>query len=462
MEEAFEPAVFYGITWRLVLICPMSLKDYLRWHKVRLACAWGVFTLSSANAASLTVVITNVPAFGAFGNLGGYVTNANLTTNCIAAFIYVGGGWHSKPYCNPQLTPIQPDGSWSANITTANSDTNATEVAVFLVPTNYNQPCINGASGLTNTPQVEASAYAVRVDPGLRQFNFSGYGWWCRTSTGLEGPGPNYFSNSTNNIWVDTQGSLHLKITDTKSEWQCAEVISDRSFGYGQYRFTVNTPVSVLGTNVVLGMFTYSDDAAYNDREIDIEQSRWDYVYGHKDVEDYAISPYGSGQQTNFALPVTVTNSTHSFIWQSTNVAFQSLNGSFASPPASTNILATWSCALGIPPAGGEQVHINLWLENGTPPTNKQPVEVVLSQFEFVPLGLPQAAQLTNVTTVFGHQVQLYMRGLTDWHYQMMASSNLHGWQTLGTFIATNNGYQFVDTNPVSLIPRYYRVVTEP
>ena len=433
-------------------------------HKLLVAVVvvvWFLFFASPARAASPSIVITNVPAFGAMGNLSGYVTNAYITTNCVAAFIFVGGGWYNKPYCNPQLTPIQSNGSWTANITTANSDTNATEIAAFLVPTNYNQPCVNGAPGLTNTPQVEAAAYAVRVDPSVRQINFSGYGWWAKTSTGFEGPGPNYFTDSTNNVWVDSQGLLHLKITYTNNQWQCAEIISDRSFGYGQYRFTVSTPVTVLGTNVVLGMFTWSDDAAYNDREIDIEQSRWEYAYGPSDVEDYAISPYGTGQQTNFALPLGVTNSTHSFVWQSTNVIFQSLDGNFASSPASSNILATWSCALGIPPAGGEQVHINLWLENGSPPTNNQPVEVILSQFEFVPLGTPQPAHMRSLTGLPGN-VQLSVQGATDWHYQILSSSNLFSWLEIGTMIATNNSFLFTDTNPAALRTRFYRTLTEP
>jgi len=417
--------------------------------------------LPAQSQAAPSVVITNLPPFGTSGSLSGYVTNANITTNAVAAFILVGGGWYSKPYCSPQLTPIQSNGTWSVNITTSNSDTNATEVAAFLVPTNYNQPCVNGAPGLTNTAQVEAVTYAVRVDPSARQFNFSSYDWRVITGAGPQGPGPNYFTDSTNNVWVDGQGLLHLKITHTNSQWRCAEIISDRSFGYGQYRFTISTPVNGLGTNVVLGMFTWSDDAAFNYREIDIEQSRWAYAYGPNDVEDYAISPYQSGQQTNFAFAGSLTNSTHSFIWQPNNVAFQSLIGSFVPSPASSNILASWSCGLGIPPAGGEQVHINLWLENGSPPTNNQPVEAILSQFEFVPLGSPQPAQLGPLTGLPGN-ARLNVTGATDWHYQMLASSNLLNWQEVGIVIATNNTFQFMDTNPVAGPTRFYRTLTEP
>jgi hypothetical protein len=424
--------------------------------------AWLERCPSAAMAASPSIVITNLPAFGSLGDLAGYVTNANPATNCLAVFINVAGGWYSKPSCANQLTPIQPDGRWTADITPVSSDTNATEIAAFLLPTNYNQPCVDGSAALLIPSQAGAVVYANRVNPAARQFQFSDYGWWVKAGAGLSGPGPNYFSDSTNNVWVDAQGLLHLKITRASNEWQCAEIISDRSFGYGQYRFTVNTPVSSLGSNAVLGMFTWSYDAAYNYREIDIEQSRWEYAYGPNDVEDYAVSPYGSGQVLNFPLPAGVTNSTHCFIWQSNNIAFQSLNGNFVSPPASTNILETWNCSLGVPPAGGEQVHINLWLDYGNPPTSNQPVEVVISRFEFVPLGPPQPAQFANLTAVPGNGVQLRVQGTADWHYQILSSSNLLNWEEIGTILATNDSFQFTDTNPVSSRPGFYRTLTEP
>ncbi len=428
--------------------------------------------VSSARAAIPALIITNLPAYGSSGNLGGVVSNANLTTNCVAVFIYVAGDWYSKPDCTSQLTPIQPDGSWSADITTGSSDKNATEIAAFLVPTNYNQPCVDGTPGLTIPAQAEAVVYANRVDPSARWFTFSNYGWSVKTSGGsLAGPGPNYFSDSTNNVWVDTGGLLHLKITSTSNEWQCVEIISDRSFGYGQYRFSVQANVNGLDPNVVLGLFTWSNDSAYNDREIDIELSRWDYANGANNVEDYAISPYGTGQLIYFALPSGITNSTHSFIWQSNQVAFQSLNGQFNPAPPGTNILQTWNSTAGIPPAGGEQVHINLWLDRGNPPVTNQPTEVVLSSFEFVPLGPPPPAHLSGLFPTVAGGLQLSVSGQSDEHYRIFSSSNLLDWLGIGLVLATNSnvtfssvpvGFTFTDTNPASLQPRFYRTATEP
>jgi hypothetical protein len=432
------------------------------WLIALLGVAFGL-SVATSRIAAQTVVITNLPAYGAKGYLSGYVTNADVTTNCLVVFIYVAGDWYSKPGCADQLVPIQPDGSWTANISPNANDVTATEIAVFLVPTNYNLPCLDGVPGLTNTPTVEATAYAVRGNPGARQLSFSGYGWWVRTSSGnLSGPGPNYFSDSTNNAWVDAQGCVHLQITHTNNTWQCVEIITDRSFGYGQYRFTVSAPVDSLDPSAVLGMFTWSYDTAYNDREIDMELSRWNYAFGTTDVEDFAISPYNTGQVLRFSLPPDLTNSTHSLIWQSTNVAFQTLNGNFASTPADPKLLQTWNCAVGIPPAGGEQIHINLWLNQGNAPVNGQPVEVILSQFEFVPLGPPLPAQVTGLTSLLAGEIQLAVQGQTDWHYDILSSTDLLNWLNIGNVLATNNLFTFTDTNPVSANPRFYRTLTDP
>jgi hypothetical protein len=67
----------------------------------------------------------------------------------VAVFIYVpGAGWWSKPYCDPQLTLIQPDGSWTADITIGGADEFATKITTLLVGTNYAEPCVMGPPAL--------------------------------------------------------------------------------------------------------------------------------------------------------------------------------------------------------------------------------------------------------------------------------------------------------------------------
>src|SRR5690606_14139601 len=105
-----------------------------------------------------------------------------------------------------------------------------------------------------------------------RIINFSGYQWLVRDTDNVRyGPGPNLFSNSTENVWVDDQGKLHLRIVNRNEKWYCAEVTLNQKVGYGKYIFYINSSLSSLDDNVVAGLFTYLDDT----QEIDIEFSKW-------------------------------------------------------------------------------------------------------------------------------------------------------------------------------------------
>lgn len=53
------------------------------------------------------------------------------------------------------------------------------------------------------------SASANAVCPYSRLIGFGGYDWCVKRSNRKVGPGPNYFSDSTNNVWVDTQLFLY-------------------------------------------------------------------------------------------------------------------------------------------------------------------------------------------------------------------------------------------------------------
>ena len=67
--------------------------------------------------------------------------------------------------------------------------------------------------------------------PEPRTIRFSGYDWWVKSSDTPVGPGPNLFSNSSNSVWVDESGRLHMKITHNATSWQCDEIVSKEGFG---------------------------------------------------------------------------------------------------------------------------------------------------------------------------------------------------------------------------------------
>jgi len=224
-----------------------------------------------------------------------------------------------------------------------------------------------------------ADGTAVAAAAAPRTVNFAGITWAVKSSSGeLWGPGPNRFSDAQSNVWVDEAGRLHLAITVENGVWKCAEVVAQQSFGYGSYRFTVETDVANLDARVVLGLFTWNDNPAYNHREIDIEFSRWGYPLDPTNAQ-YTVQPYtASANLLRWTLNPGYGQTVHSFRWTKASIGFDSR---FAG-----NSLKSWNYTrrANIPKPGGENPRINLWLFQGAPPLNGQPVEVVLSKFEFV------------------------------------------------------------------------------
>jgi hypothetical protein len=421
--------------------------------------------VQQASSAMPAVIITNVPAYGSFTPLSGLVSEASGSTNAIAVFIYVPGyGWVSKPTCAQPLTAIQADGSWSANITTGGSDQLATRVTALLVSTNYNEPCVAGAAVLpTNVfALARASAVVTRASPGVRFVSFSGYDWWVKSSTGAVGPGPNYFSDLTNNVWVDAAGQLHVRITNRSNQWQCAELVSARTFGYGSYRFELGANVNAIDPNIVLGLFTWSDDPVFADREIDVECSRWGNAADANNAQ-FVVQPYDTaGHLVRYYTPAADSSSTHLFTWQTNGVTFQAQHADFQGNPAPGKIVTNWSYALETPKTGDENVRINFWLRNGLAPVDHSEHEFVVKSFRFVPLGTAAAPRLTNATLnppgVFSAKVQTEM----DRVYQIEGSSNLVNWTAITMVLATNTTASFAETNSPTPRARYYRAVALP
>lgn len=224
----------------------------------------------------------------------------------------------------------------------------------------------------------------VCVSAQTRTIRWSGYTWWVKSSQEPVGPGPNWFSDSSRNVWVDRQGRLHLRITYRNGRWNCAEVVCTQSLGYGTYRFYVTSPVADMDPHVVLGLFTWSDDPAYAHREIDIEFSTWGDPASPN--AQYVVQPATSGRVHSFWMDRRISSSVHSFTWLADSVYFLSVRGSKPTPSTPQDIIQQWEFAgENVPQCGGENPRINLWLMLGQPPQNGREVEVVISRFEFVP-----------------------------------------------------------------------------
>jgi hypothetical protein len=220
------------------------------------------------------------------------------------------------------------------------------------------------------------------IPDGARVISFSGYDWVVSTS-GEEkgGPGPNYFSDSPENVWVDDQGRLHLKITNRNGRWNCARVELAKHIGYGKYVFYVSSRPDSLDRQVVWGLYTYMSDT----EEIDIEFSRWGF--DNNQEAQYAIQPsHRVGNKVRFRMDdLEGENSTHIFEWTKKWIDFASYRGHRLNPVNETEILARWRYyGDDNPPDSDEKLKINLWLFRGTPPLNGRETEVIIDRVEII------------------------------------------------------------------------------
>lgn len=234
-------------------------------------------------------------------------------------------------------------------------------------------------SSCSSTPPGEDE----QVKSSTRVITFSGFEWVVRTTgNGKEGPGPNHFSDSEDNVRVDEAGRLHLKIVQKGGIWYCSGISMRRSLGHGTYVFYVSGRVSELDQHVVAGLFTYRND----EEEIDIEFSRW----SDPDNMDsqFAVQPsHLPGNKVRFNLDLIGERSTHAFNWQPKKIDFISLQGHGLTPTAD-HVIHQWTyTGANIPPDSDERLKINLWLFRGRAPSDAREQELVIDRVEYIKEG---------------------------------------------------------------------------
>ena len=209
---------------------------------------------------------------------------------------------------------------------------------------------------------------------GSQIIKFSGYAWKVKTSRGNIGPGPNVFSAES--VKIDQHGYLHLAIVQAGHRWLCSEVISERSFGYGEYRFVLQETAN-LDINAVLGLFLWETAAPKQHfREMDIEISRWGEE--QKPNSQFVIQPYVRPENlVRFELPPG--RAELSFKWAPGRL--------FCRAKVRGKVVREFLFTKGVPEPGLENVRLNNWLYRAAPPSNGKTVEVIIESFKFLPLN---------------------------------------------------------------------------
>jgi len=222
-----------------------------------------------------------------------------------------------------------------------------------------------------------------------RVISFSGYDWLVKSSantiSGTIAPGNNYFSDSMENVWVDKNGWLHLKITLRNGKWYCSEVMLTKALGYKKYVFHVFSRFDHFHPNVVGGLFTYLDGTDQAE-EIDVEFSKWgDDTRVNNEL--FSIQPSENPENVESFKPELNGNATtHIFDWKPGKVEFSSYHGHYSSAPTdNTLIIRKWSYSgRDVPKNQNGRIHINLWLfhRENIDPYDHPENEMVIKDFQ--------------------------------------------------------------------------------
>ncbi|ODS36940.1 MAG: hypothetical protein A7315_04445 [Candidatus Altiarchaeales archaeon WOR_SM1_79] len=204
---------------------------------------------------------------------------------------------------------------------------------------------------------------------------FSGLQWFVKSGDN-KGPGNNNWSDSNESVWVDDNGWLHLRIRNVSGTWYCSEVYTVLPTRYGMHRFYFIGQLDSLDKNVVAAPFLYKDDS----HEIDIEFSKWGWE-GNPYNAQYVVQPwYNPGNTERFSMELSGTHTTHYIDWHSSRIQFKSIHGHHEEPPNDGYLIHNWTYTGNDIPLEEDdlRVHINLWLVNGSPPSDGNEVEIIV------------------------------------------------------------------------------------
>lgn len=279
--------------------------------------------------------------------------------------------WYVQPLTSDPYTDICSDGSWS------NWTHSWNRIVALVVDDTYDP----GATRVDH-PSLDPGVLAWDEAPDRsidRMVDFSDHRWRVkRAEQTRAGPGPNYFSDDAENVWVNASG-LHLRITKRDGKWFCTEIVLDRSLGHGAYTFQLASRIDNLNPQMVLAGFTYET----TDREIDIEFS---HALANPENAQFVVQPWDRVENRQRFLMPSDTLTTHRFEWSDTSILFTSWKRHGDFPPDPADVIETWTyTGDDIPPPGGERMRFNLWLFDGQDPAGGVGHEVVVRSFEYTP-----------------------------------------------------------------------------
>ena len=238
--------------------------------------------------------------------------------------------------------------------------------------------------------------------------NFSGYVWDVKINEYAVGPGPNYFSGFYEDVFVDDNGYLHMRIAEHNGKWYSSEIVGRDTLGYGKYTWVMQADLENIPENITVGLFTWDNESFFAEArsEVDIELSKWGNpdlaTTLHYSVQPVAFGPtYPERTHNAFTEPGDLVGvTTHVFTWTDTLIEWRSYKGDSTDP---LNETAYWSFDLDNParvkneggnsseaivipgPGPNTNARINFWLLPwiDTTPTDGLEQEIIVRRFEY-------------------------------------------------------------------------------
>jgi hypothetical protein len=323
------------------------------------------------------IQFTRVPPAGEGGpdkldSIEGRVSGARPGQRLVL-YARAGTVWWVQPLDIRPFTLVNADSTWKT------STHLGAQYGAILVDAAY-QPALTMKALPAAGGTVAAVASVIAGPPPDsvdRKLTFSGYQWTVRHIASDRNGAVSYYDPA--NAWIDTDGSLHLRITRQADHWMCSQVTLTSHLGYGKYLFTVRD-TSQLEPAVTLSMLTYDDLAVEHHREMDIELSRWGDPKNKNG--DYVVQPYYF-PENKVLFEAPAGRLTHSIQWEAGTATFQTtrtFSRDSKARPVARNVFTT-----GIPSPGGEAVIVDLCDFKFSKEPLQHEAEVVVEKFRYLP-----------------------------------------------------------------------------
>jgi beta-glucanase (GH16 family) len=214
-----------------------------------------------------------------------------------------------------------------------------------------------------------------------KTIEFSGLTWKIRND-GQGSPAANFWRRD--NVWLDENGRLHLKIRKFGDVWTCAELQTVEKFLYGNFQFEIIGRIDEFDKNIVFGLFKYPNEINRDGfDEIDIEFSKW----GKDENNNGNFTVYNDAKAYtekthNFKFSLQGTHTTHAFTRTPESIYFQSFHGHNLS-----NKIYEWNYSGNNISKTPMPIYLNLWLFRGMPPSDLQESEIIIKSVKFEKLS---------------------------------------------------------------------------